>query len=219
MDNTAPDRQWVTCPGCAEAFDPDTESAPARVAGGTVQCPFCSTRFVPGAATVADAARPPRESGASPAETPATSGMEAPFVIEDDTDAEAEDAAAARRRYYSAERSQDLSTRRVRDLSSARRALLRIRSWCVVATGSFTVAAVQLGLLVQSHLRHTGWFWKPAVYALLLPGAIYGAVHFARRAAAVNRELRRPTLPEPEAPPDFSTLGDGGQPWKKLEEM
>src|SRR3954447_1739564 len=59
MDNTAPDRQWVTCPGCAEAFDPDHETAaPEDPAGATVQCPFCSTRFTPTMMQVAPEAIP-----------------------------------------------------------------------------------------------------------------------------------------------------------------
>ena len=40
-----------------------------------------------------------------------------------------------------------------------------------------------------------------------------------RQVAALNRELRRPAVTEPEAPPDFSTLSDGSQRWKNLEDM
>jgi hypothetical protein len=40
-----------------------------------------------------------------------------------------------------------------------------------------------------------------------------------RQVAALNRELRQPALTEPAAPPDFSTLSDGSQRWKNLEDM
>jgi hypothetical protein len=221
MDNTAPDRQWVTCPGCAEAFDPDTESPPVArdSVAGALQCPFCSTRFVPGPASAAVVVP---EAIPSPVEPMSEPQQNEPFAVVDD-DAEDNNPsngdAARRLPYRSARATRDLSTDRVRNLSKSRRAMLRIRSWCVVATASFAVAVIQLGLLIASHLQHSGWFWKPVVYAIMLPAAAFGAVHFARRAAAIGRELRKPVLDDPATPPDFSTLSDGSQQWKKLEEM
>jgi hypothetical protein len=211
MDNTAPDRQWVTCPGCAEAFDPDHEAAPREEAAATVQCPFCSTRFTPTTMREAPEAIPSPVTPMDDSET----GEGAFFVVDDD----AADDASPQTDRESRSRAQDLSTARIRDLSAARRALIRIRSWCVVGALVSGVAVVELGWLLAQHVRLQGWSWKPVLYAALIPVAGFWAVSFARRAVTATRELAKPTLQDPATPPDFSTLSDGSQQWKNLEGM
>jgi hypothetical protein len=214
MDNTAPDRQWVTCPGCAEAFDPDHEAAAFDDPAATVQCPFCSTRFTPTAMQVAPEAIP---SPVTPHEHLESTG-DALFVVEDDlTDEERADSRDAD--YRTSRRSNDLSTARIRDLSASRRALIRIRSWCVVGALVSAAAVAELGWLLALHVQQRGWFWKPVLYAALIPLASFWAVYFARRAVVATRELRKPVLKDPDTPPDFSTLSDGSQQWKNLEGM
>jgi hypothetical protein len=213
MDNTAPDRQWVTCPGCAESFDPDTEAATREEAGTSVQCPFCSTRFTP--TTTSDAPE------AIPSPVTPVAGAQGAFVVLDDELPGDDEMSPHSRdsRYRSVRGAQELSTARVRDLSAARRALIRIRSWCVVGALVSAVAVVQMSWLLVQHVRQQGWFWKPGAYAALVPVAAYWTVSFARRAAVATRELRRPVLQDPDVPPDFSTLSDGSQQWKNLEGM
>jgi hypothetical protein len=214
MDNTAPDRQWVTCPGCAESFDPDHEAAPREEAAAMVQCPFCSTRFTPTTIQIAPEAIP---SPVTPHDHLESSG-DALFAVEDDlTDEGSPDSRDSH--YRSSRRSNDLSTARIRDLSAARRALIRIRSWCVVGALVSGVAVAELGWLLALHVRQQGWFWKPVLYAALIPLAGFWAVYFARRALVATEELRKPVLQDPETPPDFSTLSDGSQQWKNLDGM
>jgi hypothetical protein len=215
MDNTAPDRQWVTCPGCAEAFDLDHEAVARGEADGTVQCPFCNTRFIPTTTLEAPEAIP---SPVAPF-TEAEASEGAFLVVEDGEGNEGPTNKSRQSPYRPSARSPDLSTARIRDLSAARRALLRVRSWCVVATLVCAVAVVQLAWLIVQRVRGQGWFWEPILYAALIPVAAFWAISFARRAVAATRELRRSVQHDPDMPPDFSTLSDGSQQWKNLEGM
>jgi hypothetical protein len=49
--------------------------------------------------------------------------------------------------------------------------------------------------------------------------AVIAGGHFVARIVELNHELQQSALSEPEAPPDFSTLSDGSQQWKNLEQM
>ena len=80
---------------------------------------------------------------------------------------------AAHRSSY---RAPDLSTARIRDLSAARRATIRIRSWCVVGTLVCAVAVIELAWLIVQHVRTDGWFWKPILYTALIPVAAFWTI-------------------------------------------
>jgi hypothetical protein len=110
---------------------------------------------------------------------------------------------------------------RVRQLSALRRGTYRARSYCFVAVGLSLVAVAQLALLTVRHVRSAGWQLQPAGYVCGALAAAMAAAFFVRRAADLTRELRhRPAaLGEPLAAPDFSTLSDGSQTWKNLEQM
>ena len=110
---------------------------------------------------------------------------------------------------------------RVRQLSALRRGAYRTRSYCFVALGLCAVAAAQLVLFAVRHVRAAGWQLRPVGYVCGALAATMAGAFFFRRAAELNRELRqRPAaLAEPQTPPDFSTLSDGSQSWKNLEQM
>jgi hypothetical protein len=50
-------------------------------------------------------------------------------------------------------------------------------------------------------------------------GAIVGAAWCARRASAFTREARTAVRPDPTTVPDFSTLSDGSQRARNLEDV
>jgi len=54
---------------------------------------------------------------------------------------------------------------------------------------------------------------------VLAIGCAMGLPFFGRKIAALQKELAKPTLTEPDHPPDFEPLNDGSQTWKQLEEM
>jgi hypothetical protein len=113
----------------------------------------------------------------------------------------------------------ELNGSRIRQLSALRRGAYRSRSYCIVAASVLIVAAVKLATMTVRYLRHAGWQTRPIGYVFAIIAAAIGAGFFLHRIVELNRELRRPSLPEPTAPPDFSTLSDGSQHWKNLEEM
>jgi hypothetical protein len=112
-----------------------------------------------------------------------------------------------------------LDAMRVRQLSAVRRGAYRTRSYCVIGLGACAVAAVQLVVMAFRHVREAGWEWRPAGYLCGVAAAMMAAAFLSRQVADLTRELRRPALTEPEAPPDLSTLSDGSQHWKNLEDM
>jgi hypothetical protein len=112
-----------------------------------------------------------------------------------------------------------LDALRVRQLSAVRRGAYRTRSYCVIGLGVCAVAAVQLVVMAVRHVRAAGWEWRPVGYLCGVAAAMMAAAFLSRQVAELTRELRRPALAEPEAPPDLSTLSDGSQHWKNLENM
>lgn len=113
----------------------------------------------------------------------------------------------------------DLSALRIRVLSAGRRAGYRTRSYCIVAVGVCIVASVKLLLMTIAYVHTHGWGFTPFGYVLAALAALAGAMFFSRRTMELTRELSRPALEEPTTPPDFSTLSDGSQHWKNLENM
>ena len=131
----------------------------------------------------------------------------------DDADAGSEAAAVPETR--------TINANRVRQLSALRRGAYRTRSYCVIAAVVCGVAILQLAVLTVRHVRLAGWGVRPAGYVCGALAAAMAAAYFYRRAAELTQELRqRPAaLAEPPVPPDFSTLSDGSQSWKNLEQM
>jgi hypothetical protein len=113
----------------------------------------------------------------------------------------------------------ELSELRIRQISALRRAADRARSYCLIGLIVLVVAAGQLLSMAFHDVRASGWHWPDAVYA---GGALVGMI-FAwrlwRRVVALTRELNQPLQTDPLQPPDFSTLNDGSQHVKHLEEM
>ena len=199
---------WYVCPGCDEAFDPIAE--PQSVQGdGTLRCPYCNTRFTAPAGPAPDEPGPAGPAAAAGGE-PSADG----FAIEDDREDYEQ---ATVRREVDDER--ELSRLRVRQLSALRRAAYRTRSYCVIGAVGCAVAAVKLVLMTSAHAHARGWGLRPVLYVLAAAAALAGVRFFFGRAAGLTRELNRPAQTDPDSPPDFSTLSDGSQHWKNLEEL
>lgn len=117
-------------------------------------------------------------------------------------------------------RAAELDGLKIRQLSSLRRGAIRARSWCLIAAGVGAVGAVQLVIKAVRNIRHAHALTLRAVGFLLF--AVVGtllAIALLRRAAALKREVGKSSLPAPVTPPDFSTLNDGSERWKDLEDM
>lgn len=117
------------------------------------------------------------------------------------------------------DRADELDGLRIRQLATLRRAAYRSRSHAIVAMLVCAAAVVQAGFLLVQHLLRIGFDARLLLYAAFILAGAYGALFFYRRALALHREATQSHLDNPTTPPDFSTLSDGSQRWKNLEEI
>jgi hypothetical protein len=117
------------------------------------------------------------------------------------------------------DRSAELDGLKIQQLAALRRAAYRSRSHAVIAMLVCAVAVVQAGILLVQHLLHIGIGPRVPVYAGFVLVGVYGTIFFMRRAIALHREARQSHLDSPSIPPDFSSLDDGSQRWKNLEDL
>jgi hypothetical protein len=129
-----------------------------------------------------------------------------------DEDAQAEE--ELRRRHE-----EELDGLRIRQVALAKRATIRAVSYLLIAGVACAVLIGQLIYLTVRRVLHVGWGPRPVAYLLFAGVCAYGVVFFLRKARQTQLELRAHVLPEPTAPPDFSTLSDGTQQWQNLERM
>lgn len=132
--------------------------------------------------------------------------------VVDDT-AEAQAAAAE-------DREQEIDGNKIRQLSAMRRGAIRARSWCLIVVVVCLVGAVELVIKTIENVWHARrWGLRPTGFILFAIAGVIIAVYFFRRARELKREIDKPALQDPSKPPDFSTLSDGSQRWKHLEDM
>jgi hypothetical protein len=117
------------------------------------------------------------------------------------------------------DRSAELDGMRIQQLATLRRSAYRSRSYAVIAMLVCIIAMAQAALLLIQYLMRIGWGWQPILYAMFVVAGAWGGWFFMRRAMALHREAKQSYLEFPTTPPDFSTLGDGSQRWKNLEEI
>jgi hypothetical protein len=96
---------------------------------------------------------------------------------------------------------------------------MRSRSYAIVGGCACVVAAVKLVQMTVTDVRATGWSLTPLLLIGVAILAVWAARHCFRRAAYWGRETNAIVLPDPETPPDFSTLSDGTQHAKNLEQI
>lgn len=116
------------------------------------------------------------------------------------------------------DRQEELDGLRIRQLSRARRATFRTISYTLIAAIVCGVSVLQcfweclLSLRMHAILPAIGY----VIFAALLG---LGSIHFAKRMIALRREAALHPEDAPETPPDFSTLSDGSQAAKNLENL
>jgi hypothetical protein len=137
----------------------------------------------------------------------------------DDNDDEQETSPDARASDSTAADAAELDGLRIRQLASLRRSEYRSRSHAIIAMLVCAVAAAQLALTTWLRVRAIGWTSVPLLCAALIPLAVWGTVHFYRRAIELHREATRPMQDVPQEAPDFSTLGDGSEQIDRLDEI
>ena len=112
----------------------------------------------------------------------------------------------------------ELSEARIRQISNLRRGAYRNRSWCVVGAVSCLVGAAQLIQMIVQEARR-GSVILPIGFCLAAAAALLGSGYFVRSVMVLTREIRASSLANPTSLPDFSTLSDGSQQWRRLDEI
>ena len=137
-------------------------------------------------------------------------------AVDGSTELAQEEEAAARR---AEERQSELDGLRMRHVIVTRRAAIRSRTYNVLGAAGCVMAAVKLGIIAVQQGRRAGWHAAQGALVVMAVAAVYFGWHFLQRARAWGRESRGSAMPEPETPPDFSTLSDGSQHARSLEEL
>jgi hypothetical protein len=115
-------------------------------------------------------------------------------------------------------RETELSSLRIRAVSTERRAIVRTRSYWTVLLLALCIIPIKLVMIAVASFR--GHARIEAVGYLLMAAACLWSIHWpVRHMRTLSAELRKPILEEPTEPPDFSTLNDGSQRWKNLEQL
>jgi len=113
----------------------------------------------------------------------------------------------------------ELSGLRIRQISALRRAADRARSYCLIGLIVLVVGAGELVMMTVRDVSGFGWHPLQLGYAAGAVAGLIFAWRLGKRAIELTRELKKPLLSDPLQPPDFSTLNDGSQHVRHLEEM
>jgi hypothetical protein len=114
---------------------------------------------------------------------------------------------------------QELDSLRMRHLIVTRRTAIRTRTYFVTGAFGCLVGGVDLVIMTVSVVRRVGWHLRQGGFVLSALLAFWGAVYLFERAAYWGRKSRAEKIPEPETPPDFTTLSDGSQYARNLENL
>ncbi len=117
------------------------------------------------------------------------------------------------------ETDEELDGLRIRNLAGARRAAYRSRSHAIVVGLACLVGAIQLVIMTVQRTREPGWDVRCVGFIGFAIFGLYGTWFFLRRAMEMHREAKRSALAQTNDPPDFSTLSDGSQRWRDLENI
>lgn len=112
----------------------------------------------------------------------------------------------------------ELSEIRIRQIAALRRGAIRTRSWAIIAAGVSVVTAAKLIQMTVVDAR-LGMRLAPLGDALAAAAVLMIFTYFVRRAIELGREIRASRLQDPASAPDLSTLSDGSQRYRHLEDL
>jgi DNA-directed RNA polymerase subunit RPC12/RpoP len=114
----------------------------------------------------------------------------------------------------------ELDGLRMRHVVVVRRAAMRSRTYAIIGAAGCLLGVAKLAIMTWKETRGgTAWGLWPVTYVGVAIAALFGAAYFLRRAAHWQRESLAGKIPDPETPPDFSTLSDGSQHARNLEDL
>jgi DNA-directed RNA polymerase subunit RPC12/RpoP len=116
-------------------------------------------------------------------------------------------------------REDEINSLKIRQLSRGRRAAIRTQGYCIVTAGGCAVGAIQLLINAVKRFHAHGNPIPAIAYLILAAGLLRLGYYFLRLSIKYNAEAKKHSLPDPPTPPDFSTLSDGSQQIRHLEDM
>ena len=117
-------------------------------------------------------------------------------------------------------REAELDMMRIRQLTTARRAAIRARTYLLVGCVIFATAAINLVIEAVQRLRYEKvWDARTFSFIAFSAACFMIAYYFMSRMLEISKELGRSAIEDPVTPPDFSTLSDGTQTARDLEDV
>jgi hypothetical protein len=117
-------------------------------------------------------------------------------------------------------REAELDMMRIRQLTTARRAAIRARTYLLVGCLIFATAAINLIIKTVQRVRYEKvWDARTFSFIAFSAACFMIAYYFMSRMLEISKELGRSAIEEPATPPDFSTLSDGTQTARDLEDV
>jgi hypothetical protein len=109
---------------------------------------------------------------------------------------------------------------RIANYTALRMGAIRARSWWLIAMvlAILIVLDMMANAALYVAMFHRWGVW-PTLRVVIGVLCTKFAAHAWRRAAALHREISKSAIPEPTTPPDFSTLDDGSDRLKQLENI
>jgi hypothetical protein len=132
---------------------------------------------------------------------------------------EENDRDAAALEHAHAAREQELDGLRVRNLVVAKRAAIRSRTYAIVGAVLCLMTAIDMVISTVTDVRKGGWHPKEVGYVMVAAAALLALIPLVQNAILYGRESKAVVIPEPETPPDFSTLSDGSQISEQLKDV
>lgn len=108
------------------------------------------------------------------------------------------------------QREAELDGLRIQQVVRGRRAAIRARSYCLIALLGCAVIAIQAAVMGVGHLRDRHFF-RTAMYLVTAIALAIAAWHFLQKTIELGKEAAAQPPPDPQAPPDFTSLSDGSQ--------
>ena len=109
---------------------------------------------------------------------------------------------------------------RIEHFTALRMGAIRARSWWLIAMCMCALIVLDMlgKVIVEISVNHHWGLW-PTLRVGLAIAAGFSAKHAYQRAAQFKKEIDKSAIPEPTTPPDFSTLDNGSDRWKDLENV
>jgi hypothetical protein len=150
---------------------------------------------------------------------PACAGVFVLPAIDGSTDVPPQEHPDDERERIAAERERELDGLRLRNLTLGKLAAIRGRTYALVGAFACAVTAVKCILKLLPILHEQGVTPPVVGFALIALAAVVAVVPLLFNAAELNRDCRTIVIPEPQTPPDFSTLSDGSQIAEQLKDI